>query len=164
MKVAVSATEKDLDALLDPLFGRCAFFIIVDTVDMSFEAFDNQNIAIDEGAGIQSARFVASKGAEVVMTGHCGPNAVQELSKEGIKIIVGMMGTVRQVVDTYRTGRLLTTDKANVETYFGKINTDTIGKNENQLHDDLGHHSKNTPWYGYVRLQQETPDESKGDK
>ena len=131
MKVAVSATEKDLEAMLDPLFGRCAYFIIVDTDDMSFEAFDNPNIDLQEEAGIQSARFVASKGANVIMTGHCGPNAVQELSKEGIEIIVGMMGTVRQVVDTYRKGRLLTTDKANVEAYFGKINTETIGENEN---------------------------------
>ena len=98
------------------------------------------------------------------MTGHCGPNAVQELSKEGIEIIVGMMGTVRQVVDTYRKGRLLTTDKANVEAYFGKINTETIGENENQIYEDFAHHSKNKPWYGYVRLQQKTPDESKGDK
>ena len=164
MKVAVSATEKDLDALLDPLFGRGAFFIIVDTGDMSCEAFDNPNIALQEGAGIQSARFVASKGAEVIMTGHCGPNAVQELTKEGIKIITGVMGTVRQVVDTYRTGRLLTTDKANVEEYFGKKTVDVVEEDENQGHDNSGNHSKNKPWYGYVRLQQETPDESKGGK
>ena len=164
MKVAVSATEKDLDALLDPLFGRCSFFIIVDTDHMNFEAFDNPNIALQEEAGIQSARFVASKGAEVIMTGHCGPNAVQELTKEGIKIITGVMGTVRQVVDTYRTGRLLTTDKANVEEYFGKKAVDALEEDENQGHDNSGNHSKNKPWYGYVRLQQETPDESKGGK
>ncbi len=99
MKVAVSATEKDLDALLDPLFGRCSFFIIVDTDDMSFEAFDNPNIALQEEAGIQSARFVASKGANVIMTGHCGPNAVKELSKAGIEIISGRMSTVRGEVN-----------------------------------------------------------------
>ena len=164
MKVAVSATEKGLNALLDPLFGRCSFFIIADTDDISFEAFDNPNITLQEEAGIQSARFVASKGAEVVMTGHCGPNAVQELTKQGIKIITGVMGTVRQVVDTYRTGRLLTTDKANVEEYFGKKTLDAVGDDKNQGHDNSGNHSKNKPWYGYVRLQQETPNESKGDK
>lgn len=164
MKVAVSATEKDLDALLDPLFGRCTFFIVVDTVDMSFEAFDNQNIAVQEEAGIQSARFVASKGADLVMTGHCGPNAVQELSKEGIEIIVGLMGTVRQVVDRYKTGRLLTTHKANVEEYFGKAHAGAVEKDKNQNPGNSGNHSKDMPWYGYVRLQQETPGESKGDK
>ena len=159
MKVAVSASEKGLDALLDPLFGRCAFFIIVDTDDMSFEVYDNPNIALQEGAGIQSARFVVSKGAHVVMTGHCGPNAVQELLKGGVKIIVGMMGTVRQVVARYRTGRLLTTDKANVSEYFGKKTVGTVEEDENQRDDDSGNHSKNMPWYGYVRLQEKNPGE-----
>jgi len=160
MKVAVSATEKDLDALLNPLFGRCAFFIIVDTNDMSFEAFDNPNISLQEEAGIQCARFVASKGAKVVMTGHCGPNAVQELLKEGIEIIVGVMGTVRQVVDTCITGRLLTTDKANVEVYFGKANVGAIEEDENQSQEDAENISSNKPWFGYVRLSQEEPNSS----
>jgi predicted Fe-Mo cluster-binding NifX family protein len=163
MKVAVSAAEKDLEALLDPLFGRCACFIIVDTVDMSFEAFENPNIAVQEEAGIQSARFVASKGAEVVMTGHCGPNAFQELTDNGIEIITGVMGTVRQVVDRYRTGRLLITHKANVEEYFGKKQS-ALHENKNQHHDDSGDNSKHVPWYGYVRLQQEKPVKAKGDK
>ncbi len=164
MKVAVSATEKDLEALLDPLFGRCAYFIIVDTDDMSFDAFENPNITLQEEAGIQSARFVISKGAGIVITGHCGPNAVRELLKEGIEIIVGLMGTVRQVVDTCITGRLLTTDKANVEEYFGKMNVGTGEEDENLSHEDLERYPKNRPWYGYVRLQQEKSSESKGEK
>lgn len=163
MKIAVSAAEKNLDALLDPLFGRCACFIIVDTVDMSFEAFENPNIAVQEEAGIQSARLVASKGAEVVMTGHCGPNAFQELTDNGIKIITGVMGTVHQVVDRYTTGRLLTTHKANVEEYFGK-KQNALEENNNQRHDSSGTNSKQMPWYGYVRLQQEKPAKAKGDK
>ena len=120
MKVAVSSTGNGLESLVNPLFGRCPYFIIVNTEDMSFEAFDNRNIAVGDGAGIQSARFVAAKCVDVVLTGHCGPNAVQELTKEGIEIIIDVMGSVRQVVDTFRTGKLLTTDKANVEEYFGK--------------------------------------------
>ena len=86
MKVAVSASGPDLDATIDPRFGRCAYFVIVDTDDMNFEAFDNDNIALGGGAGIQSAQFVASKGANVVLTGNCGPNAVQTLSAAGVEV------------------------------------------------------------------------------
>ena len=46
MKVAVSSSGGDLDAQIDPRFGRCAYFIIVETDDMSFEVFDNENIAL----------------------------------------------------------------------------------------------------------------------
>jgi predicted Fe-Mo cluster-binding NifX family protein len=114
MKIAVSASGDTLESLIDPLFGRCPFFIIVDPERMRFEAFENPNVTVND-AGIKSARFVASKGAEIVITGNCGPKAVQKLSEAGIEIIVGLMGTIRQVVETYKKGSLLTTVNANVE-------------------------------------------------
>jgi len=119
MKVAVSASGKDLDAPIDPRFGRCAFFILVDTDDMTFEVFDNENIALGGGAGIQSAQFVVSKGAKVVITGNCGPNAVKTLNAAGTKIIVGQSGTVREAVEKYKRGLLDTTSEANVTDHYG---------------------------------------------
>ncbi|MBT7698310.1 MAG: NifB/NifX family molybdenum-iron cluster-binding protein, partial [Desulfobacterales bacterium] len=77
MKVAISSTGMDLDSPVDPRFGRCAFFIIVETEDMSFEAFSNENINLSGGAGIQSGTFVASKGIKAVLTGRCGPKAMK---------------------------------------------------------------------------------------
>lgn len=87
MKIAVSSSGKDLDSQVDPRFGRCAYFVIVETDSMSFESFDNENIALGGGAGIQSAQFVASKGAGAVITGNCGPNAVQTLSASRVKFL-----------------------------------------------------------------------------
>ncbi len=98
MKVAVSSSAKDLSTQLDPRFGRCSFFMIVETDDMSFEAFDNESIGLGGGAGIQSAQFVASEGAKAVITGNCGPNAVQTLSVAGIELFTGQAGTVKEVV------------------------------------------------------------------
>jgi hypothetical protein len=77
MKVAVSSNGDGLDAQLDPRFGRCAFFLVVNPEDMSFEAFNNESAAQGGGAGIQAARFLASQGVAAVITGNCGPNAVQ---------------------------------------------------------------------------------------
>jgi len=56
MKVAVSSSGTNLDSQIDPRFGRCTYFIIVNTDDMSFEAFDNEGIALGGGAGIQSSQ------------------------------------------------------------------------------------------------------------
>lgn len=119
MKIAVSSTGKDLDSQIDPRFGRCAYFIIVDSDDMSFEVFDNENIALGGGAGIQSAQFVASKGAEVVITGNCGPNAVRTLNAAGIQVIVGQNGTVRQAVEDFKKGRLRASSEPNVPDHYG---------------------------------------------
>ena len=119
MKIAISSMGRDLDASIDPRFGRCAFFVIVDTDDMSFEAFDNKNIALGGGAGIQSAQFVASKGAKVVITGNVGPNAVRTLSTAGVELVTGQTGIVRKAVEDYKKGKLSGVKEANVSNHYG---------------------------------------------
>ena len=119
MKIAVSSSGKNLDSQVDPRFGRCAYFVIVETDDMSFEAFDNENIALGGGAGIQSAQFVGSKGAKAVITGNCGPNAVQTLSVSRIDVFVGNSGTVREVIEKYTRGEIKSSSTANVADHHG---------------------------------------------
>ena len=119
MKVAVSSNGEDLNAQLDPRFGRCAYFLVVNPDDMSFEAFNNQSAAQGGGAGIQAAQFLASKGVEAVITGNCGPNAVQTLSAAGIELFGGQAGTVREVVERFKNGHLKPTNEATVDSHFG---------------------------------------------
>ena len=106
MKIAVSAGGSNLDAPIDPRFGRCAYFVIVDPDDMSFEAYDNENAGLTGGAGIQSAQFVVSKGAKVVITGNVGPNALRVLSAAGVPVMRGTTGMLRQTIDDYKRGKL----------------------------------------------------------
>jgi len=106
LKVAVSATGADLDAAVDPRFGRCPYFLIIETDTMQFEAIPNLSQYAPSGAGIQAAQMIASRGARVVLTGNVGPNAFQALSAAGIKIITGVMGTVREAVEKYKKGEL----------------------------------------------------------
>jgi len=42
MKLAVSSTGRELDDLVDPRFGRCSFYVIVDPRTLEFEAVPNQ--------------------------------------------------------------------------------------------------------------------------
>jgi predicted Fe-Mo cluster-binding NifX family protein len=104
MKVAVSSTGPDIDAQVDPRFGRCQYFVIVDSDSMDSEAFENPNVMASGGAGIQSAQLVAEHGAQVVLTGNCGPNAYQTLEAAGISVVVGASGTVREVVQKHKGG------------------------------------------------------------
>ena len=119
MKVCISASANSLDAPVDPRFGRCPYFIIVDLETMQFEAIPNPASNAVGGAGIQAAQIVASKGAKVVITGNVGPNAFQALSAAGIKIITGAYGTVREVVEKYRRGELKETNAPTVRGRFG---------------------------------------------
>jgi len=101
MKVAVSATGKTMEAELDPRFGRSAWYLLVDTDNMSYEAVANANTELPSGAGIQSASLVVSSGAEVVLTGNCGPKAAQAFAEAGVPVYTGYAGTVRQVVEAF---------------------------------------------------------------
>ncbi|TET89901.1 MAG: dinitrogenase iron-molybdenum cofactor biosynthesis protein [Desulfobacteraceae bacterium] len=119
MKIAVSSSGNDLDSQVDPRFGRCAYFVFVETDDMGFEAFENGSIALGGGAGIQAAQFVASKGAKAVITGNVGPNAVQTLSAAGVETFVGQSGTVREAIERYTKGEINSTSTPNVADHYG---------------------------------------------
>lgn len=119
MKIAVSSSGKTLDSALDPRFGRCACFLVVDPEDMSYEAFDNQSAGLAGGAGIQAAQFLADKNVSVVITGNVGPNAVQALSAAGIDIFAEQRGTAKEVVEMYKEGRLKPTTQSTVSSHFG---------------------------------------------
>jgi len=119
MIIAITATEPTLDAPVDPRFGRCPCFLILETDNMSFEAIDNASQELGQGAGIQSARLLADKGVQYVLTGNCGPNAHQSLSAVGIGVIVGCAGTVRDVAEQFKTGQLKPIGQPNVPGHTG---------------------------------------------
>lgn len=119
MKICVSATANSIDAQVDPRFGRCPYFVIVDSETLQFEAIPNMASGAMGGAGIQAAQTIASKGAKVLITGNVGPNAFQALAAAGIKVIVGASGTVKQVIEKYKRGELKETSSATVSGHFG---------------------------------------------
>jgi len=119
MKICLTAKGNDLDAQLDPRFGRCEYFIFVDIDTLEFEAVRNPNIEAKGGAGIQSGQLLADKKAQAVITGNIGPNAFQVLNTAGIDIITGLSGTVREAIEKYRRGEVKPIQAPNVGTRFG---------------------------------------------
>ncbi|MBD3158391.1 MAG: dinitrogenase iron-molybdenum cofactor biosynthesis protein [Candidatus Lokiarchaeota archaeon] len=104
MKLGVSSTGPDLDSQIDPRFGRCQYFVIVDSDTMQSEAIQNTAAGAARGAGIQAAQMMAQKGVQAVLTGNLGPNATQALSAAGIQMITGVAGTVRNAVESFKSG------------------------------------------------------------
>jgi len=120
MKVAVSATGKDLNCQIDPRFGRCQYFIYLDPETMEFEAQENEGLVAMGGAGVQAAQLIAQKGANIVITGNLGPNAASALSASGIKVFLVSGGTVRDIIESYKSGTLRETSGPTVPPHFGK--------------------------------------------
>ena len=119
MKIAISSTGKDLDAQVDPRFGRCQYFIFVDSETMAFEAMENEGLTASGGAGVQAAQLVARKGTTALITGNLGPNAAPALSAAGIKVYLVTGGTVREALSCYQSGTLKEVSGPTVPSHSG---------------------------------------------
>ncbi len=119
MKIAVSSTGPNLADPVDPRLGRCEYLIIVDPDTMEFEALQNENKTRGGGAGIQTARTIAERGATVVLTGNCGPNAHETLTAAGVQVITGLAGTVEDALGLYKRGELTASGGPNVQSHSG---------------------------------------------
>jgi predicted Fe-Mo cluster-binding NifX family protein len=119
MRIAVASAGNTLEAAVDPRFGRCAWFVIVDSDTMAFEAVENPGATAGGGAGIQAAQLVANKGAQAVVAGNMGPNAHQALAAAGMQILPFMGGTVRQAVEAVKAGTLTEASGPTVPMHFG---------------------------------------------
>jgi predicted Fe-Mo cluster-binding NifX family protein len=121
MKICVSATADDLEAQIDPRFGRSLYLVIVDSETMKFEAIPNMAAGSTGGAGIQAAQTMVNKGVKTVITGNVGPNAFGALSASGIEIVTATSGTIREVVEKFKKGELQKTGAPTVGVHFGVI-------------------------------------------
>lgn len=105
MKIVVSAQGIDLDSFVDPRFGRCRYFLFIDTDTMRLESVPNAARDAAGGAGIQAAQFVVDKGAQAVITGTVGPNADEVLKRSNVPVYRGA-GTASGVVEKFKAGKL----------------------------------------------------------
>jgi predicted Fe-Mo cluster-binding NifX family protein len=120
MKICITSTGPTLDSDMDPRFGRCQYFLFIDSDTRALEAVENPNLSASGGAGIQSAQLVANKGVEALITGQVGPNAFTTLQAAGIKILTGASGKVREVLEKYQKGQISSSAQGpTVKAHFG---------------------------------------------
>lgn len=106
MIICVTSQGDNLDSEVDPRFGRCVFFMMVETETMDFDAILNGGVGASGGAGVQAAQTVMGLGAKAVVTGNIGPNAFDALSAAGVKMFTGASGTVRDATRAFISGGL----------------------------------------------------------
>ena len=119
MKVAVTSKGVSLDSEIDSRFGRAPYILIVEPDTMAFEAVNNSdNVNAFKGAGIQAATMVSDKGAQVLMTGYCGPKAFATLEAAGVKVVSDVTGKVRDAIATFKAGTVTYSTGANKDAHW----------------------------------------------
>lgn len=119
MKICLSSTADNLDGQLDPLFGRCAYLLIVDPQTLQYEAIPNAAAGATGGAGVQAAQTAINKQATTVISGNIGPNAFGALQAAGIEILIETPASIRAVIEKFNSGQLQKTAAPTVTSHAG---------------------------------------------
>jgi predicted Fe-Mo cluster-binding NifX family protein len=119
MKIAITAMGKGLDSQMDPRFGGARYILIADQEGSILETLDNsQNVNAMRGAGIQTAKILADRKVDVLMTGHCGSNAFTTLKAAGIKVAIEQSGAVKDAPARYHGNEVTFADQPDVEGHW----------------------------------------------
>ena len=164
MKIAITSQGKDLNAEVDPRFGRCQYFIFYDTETGNFENLGNPNFNAGGGAGIQTAQTISEKGAVAVLTGNVGPNAFKTLSAAGVKIYAGVSGSINKVIEQFKSGSLKPYEAPSVESHHGmnavrpesKADENLVAvtaESEDGLDAQVAQHFGRCPFYTLVTIK-----------
>jgi predicted Fe-Mo cluster-binding NifX family protein len=107
MRIVISTTAPDIDADVDPRFGRAAYLLVANAETLEWQAHPNPGASLAGGAGIQAAQFVTSQRADAVISGDFGPHAIRALDAAGMPMYVfGNCRTAREVVAHLKAGQL----------------------------------------------------------
>jgi len=107
IKVCITSTGPGLDSLVDPRFGRCQYFLIIDEEGKLIKTIENTGTRAMRGAGITAAQIVANEKVSVVITGNIGPNAFIVLSQTGIEVYPGALGmSCKKAFEEFNQGQL----------------------------------------------------------
>jgi len=103
MKIVVTSQGPDESSAVDQRFGRAPWLHILDAESGERNVVDNTaNAQGHSGVGVTTAQLVVDAGADVVLTGRLGPNAQRVLEGAGIKVVLGVTGTVGEAVAAFR--------------------------------------------------------------
>ncbi len=106
MKIAISATGKTTENLLDMRFGRCEYFQIHDTESKEIKILENEGQNSSGGAGIVASNQLIDEKIDVIITGNLGPNAFELIEKSGIKAYKCGNMVIGSVLEKYKKGEL----------------------------------------------------------
>ena len=125
VKIAIPTNEiGGLNDTINFRFGRCSTFTIITLENNEIKSVEVvKNNAADSmgGAGIQSAQILANNGAQEVIVGNLGPNAVQSLNALNLKLYQAPNPSlkIKDLIDMRVRGELKPIENANVSSHFG---------------------------------------------
>ncbi len=122
MKIAISANSDDLNGQVNPVFGRCPGFLIVETEGSEIKSHSfvsNTAMNAVHGAGTAAAQAVINQGVQAVISGNLGPNAFSIIQQAGIKFYPGFGLSIKEAIEKVASGQLKEQGSASTGANYG---------------------------------------------
>ena len=103
MRIVISSEGTTIDSTVDPRFGRCSYFLIVETENKDIKQVsyvENQGAQHSHGAGIKAGQQIGELNPDVIITGNVGPKAADMLGQLEIPVYQGA-GTIKEAVEKF---------------------------------------------------------------
>lgn len=103
MKIALPSYQNQVDEH----FGHCEYFTVF-TIDDQKRILSEEKISSPAGCGCKSdiASILAQMGVKYMLAGNMGQGAVNVLGNNGIRVLRGCSGNVKEVVEKWLAGNL----------------------------------------------------------
>ena len=125
MKIAIPAGAPDMNARVENKMGVAPYLLVIDTDGMTLEAVEGPSLSAGPGSGIQAVSLVLGMGAKALLIGTMSPGIALTLRKNGIEVITGVSGNVKDAVEKYRRGEFsradITSRKTETEAVFSEV-------------------------------------------
>ncbi len=103
MKIAVASAQPNLDGCVEDQFHRSKYILIIEPETMEYKSLMNPLLALSGPAtGKLFAQELLEENVETVLASNCSSNIFKFVSSAGIRIILGMSGPVRRVVEQFK--------------------------------------------------------------
>lgn len=106
MKIAISAKGRQVEDLVDMRFGRTEYFVIADENGQIIDVLDNAAQSATGGAGIAAAQAILDSGADVLITGQLGPNAMKVMKSAALPAYQAINGTIGDNIKAFTSDKL----------------------------------------------------------
>lgn len=106
MKIFISTETDQKDSMMNPRFGRCEFFQVYNTETKEFTPIANPAYTAGGGAGIMAGNFLIDQKADVLITGHLGPNAKEVMNNSKIKVYTSVPKNINDIIKDYIENKL----------------------------------------------------------
>jgi len=112
MKIAISSHDGKSDSIFSTRFGRCEYFIFINTDTNEWTSIENPAASASSGAGSHVAQFLISNSVEATITGRYGPTAFTALEAAGIQAFEAKEGTPEELLKRFLAGDLKKVNEA----------------------------------------------------